>query len=441
MKGFVSVKTSVEQLESGQVKLAVTIGADKVDAAVKKAYKTVANQVKIPGFRPGKAPRNVIDSTVGREYILSEATEDLVNGTYVQALDEAGLRPVGKLDFDDIEDPVVEGQEFTYALTMNPRPQLTLTSTDVEIKMVSRDATPQEVQDQIDMTRDRFASLEPVEARPVAVGDFVSISFTSTLDGQDYEGSKLDSYLYETGKSMMPEEFESAIIGASPGDKVVAEFVVEDTGSNSEFAGKTLHFDIEINEIKEKNLPEVNDDFASMVGFNSVEEMEAEIRSYIQSQKDGSYERIRDERLVSALSDLIDGEVPAELILTRRESLMRDFEDRLKQNDLDMRTYFQNTGIDPEQFEKDMTIQAQITVSQDLALEALAREKGLEATDEDLEAEYAEIAEQFKISVDDAKAQWAEYGLKTTLFDQVSRRKSIEWLRENATITIDETAI
>lgn len=434
------MKTSVEQIDGGRLKLTVTIDPERVDAEIKRAYREVAGQVKIPGFRPGKAPRARVDAVLGSDYVLAEATEALIGKTYVQALDEAALRPVGKIDFDDIEDAIVDGTEFTYALSLTPRPLLTLSSADVEIKMVSRDVTDAEIDEQIDYTRDRFARLETAEPREVVAGDFVSISFESTIDGEEYEGSKLDQYLYETGKGMMPEEFEAALIGAKPGDKVAADFPVEDTGQNSEFAGKQMHFDIEINDIKEKVLPEVDEEFAKMVGFDSVEEMREEIRSYIQSQKDQSYERIRDERLVGALADKLEGDLPEDLVVARRDSLMREFEDRLKQNNLELKTYFQGTGVDPVQWEQDMEIQARISVGQDLALEALAREKGLTATEEDFDEEFAAIGEALQMTAEAARKQWTELGLLTSAADQIARRKAIEWLTENATVTIDDTA-
>lgn len=434
------MKTSVEQIDGGRLKLTVTVDPERVDTEIKRGYREVASQVKIPGFRPGKAPRARVDAVLGAEYVLAEATEALIGKTYVQALDEAGLRPVGKIDFEDIEEPVADGAEFIYALTLTPRPQYTLSSTDVEIKMVPRDVTEAEIQEQIDYTRDRFARLESVEPRTIVAGDFVSISFHSTLDGEDYEGSKLDQYLYETGKGLMPEEFESALIGANPGDKVVADFTVEDTGQNSDFAGKQMHFDIEIHDIKEKVLPEVDDEFAKMTGFDSVEAMREEIHSYIKSQKDESYERIRDERLIGALADKLEGELPADLVTARRDSLMRDFEDRLKQSGLDLKTYFQGTGIDPTQWEQDLEMQASISVSQDLALEALARDKGLNATEEDFEEEFAAIAEALQMTAEAARKQWTELGLLTSAADQIARRKATEWLAENATVVVDESA-
>lgn len=435
------MKTSVEQIDGGRIKLSVTLDAETVDREIARAYRELAKQVKIPGFRPGKAPRNRVDALVGPEYAAQEATEALISTTYIRALDVASLRPVGKLDFEDIEDGAVEGQPFTYALALTPRPELSLKTTDVEIRMVSRDATDAEVDEQVEMTRDRFATLETVEPRAIEVGDFVSISFTSTLDGEEYDGSTLDQYLYETGKDLMPQEFESALIGAKPGDKVTTEFVVEDTGANSEFAGKTMRFEIEINEIKAKQLPEVDEEFAKSVGFDGVEEMRAEIRSYIQSQKDSSYERIRDSRLVAALAENLDGEAPAELVTARRDSLMTDFEERLKGNNLTMEQYFTSTGVNPTQWSADMEIQASLTVSQDLALEALAREKGLAPTEDDLAAEFVEIGEAFQIDADKAREQWAEMGLLTSAADQIARRKALDWLVENANIILDETAV
>ncbi|MBK5211317.1 MAG: trigger factor [Coriobacteriia bacterium] len=433
------LKTNAETLEDNKVKLTVTIDSEKVDEAVKAAFKKLSKEVHIPGFRQGKIPRKMLEQSVGTEYVVAQAAEDLINSTYGLALDAESLRAIGDPDFGDPEE-LKEGAEFTYVVTAETRPELKLKSSSVEIAMPPRETTEAEIDAQMEDTRERLAGLEPVEDRAVEAGDFVMISFKSTLDGEAYEGSSIDKYMYELGQGSMPQDFETPIIGAKSGDKVVAEFVVEDLGENVEYAGKALHFDIEIHEIKQKVLPEANDEFATQAGFESIEDMRKEIKSYIDSQKAQSYDRILDERLTGALADRLDGEISDVIIESRKASLKREFESMLKERDIEFDQYLKMSNIDPEQYDEDLSVQASIASANDLALEALAREQNLEATQDDVAKEFEEIATALNTSVEEARAKWTEFGLITSLHDEIARKKALEWLRKNATVTIDESA-
>ena len=433
------LKTNAETLEDNKVKLTVTVDSEKVDEAVKAAFKKLSKEVRIPGFRQGKIPRKMLEQAVGTEYVVAQAAEDLINNTYGLALDAESLRAIGEPDFGDPEE-LAEGTEFTYVVTVETRPELKLKSSTVEIAMPPRETTEAEIDAQMEDTRERLAGLEPVEDRAVQEHDFVMISFRSTLDGEDYEGSSIDKYMYELGKGYMPKDFETPIIGAKPGDDVVAEFVVEDLGENAEYAGKTLHFDIEVHEVKEKVLPEANDEFATQAGFESIEDMRKEIKSYIDSQKAQSYDRILDERLTGALADQLEGEIADSIIESRKASLKREFENMLKERDIEFDQYLKMSNIDPEQYDEDLSVQASIASANDLALEALAREQNLEATEDDIAKEFEEIATALKMNVEEARAKWTEFGLVTSLHDEIARKKALEWLRENATVTIDESA-
>lgn len=434
------VKTNVETVEDSRTKLTVTVEAGKVDEAIKAAFKKLAKEVRIPGFRPGKAPRKMLEQALGSDYVLSQAAEDLINDTYALALDQEGLRVMGEAKFEDPED-LAEGKDFTYSVVVDTRPTFGLSSTDIEIKMPPRETTEAEINAQIEDSRERLAGLEPVEDRAVEADDFVMISFTSTLDGEDYEGSSIDKYMYELGRGYMPQEFEEALIGANPGEQVVAEFAVEDTGANTEYAGKTLHFDIDVHEIKKKVLPEVNDDFAVSAGFENLEDMRKEIKEYIESQKQQSYDRVMDERLVSELADKLEGEAPEALVESRKASMKREFENMLKERDIEFDQYLAMSQIDAEQYDADLSTQAHIATTNDLALEALAAAQKLEATEDDIAAEFVEIADALKMSVEAARAKWQEFGLNTSLKDEVARKKALTWLRENAKVTIDEEAM
>jgi len=428
-----------KKLDDGKIQLTATVAAEKVNAAVNKVYKEAAKKYKFPGFRPGKAPRSMVENLIGDEYARAVATDDVVNSTFAQFIDGEGYRVVGQPDFDE-ETLVVEGEDFTYVVTFESRPELKLKDTEVSIKMPPREATDTEIDKQIDSVRERFAQLKKARSRKIREDDHVLLSFKSTVDGEEYEGNAVEEYPYHLGQGMMPPEFEEAIVGAKPGEDVVAEFTIEGGEDNSEFAGKVMKFDIKLHEIQEMALPEVNDDLAVMSGFENVEEMRSEIKKSIDSSKQNSYDNVQNQRLAAALAEKLKGDVPQDLIDARAEHLKQDFAGMLGQNNMTIEQYLAMSNANLDEFEKDVKVQAELAISEELALEALARKEKLEPTDDDIEKEMEIIAEQSGVKLDVVRERWKEAALMTTLRDELARRKALEWLVENSEIEIDEEA-
>ena len=432
-------ESSVARDDEGRAEITITVDAVQVDKAIADSYKKLAKKMRIPGFRPGKAPRSVIEGQLGRDYVLVEALEALVNETYPLAVDKEQLRTAGKVDFNDPQE-LVEGESYTYTVSVPLRPELSLKSDEVSITITPREATEAEIDQQIEGTIERFAQYPAVEDKDAKVANdsFVTISFTSSLDGEDYEGSEVTGHLYQMGQGMMPPAFDEGLVGAKAGDTVAVEFVVEDRGDNAEYAGKTMHFDVTIDEINEKKLPEIDDDFAAQVGFDGIEGMRKEIASYIDTQKAQSWERMRDDRLIAALAEHLEGEPTPELIEARADSMIEEFSRILEKSEMTLEGYLEHSGMDEEQYRADMEEQAAITVANDLALEALARDKDLVPDDEKLAEEFEKAAEDADETAEALRSSWEKQGMLTVLRDDLSRRDAMEWLRENAEIIISE---
>lgn len=428
--------TSVERLEGISVKLTVTVPAEQVDEAIDRAYKAVTKKVKIPGFRPGKAPRAMIDSMIGRDYILHEATEDVVNTTYPNALDAEDLRPIESPEMEEL--PAVEpGSDYTYVAEIDVRPELTLSDTKDFAVEVPGDEAPQQLIDaQIENARERFATLEPVEDRGVEESDFVLVSFVGTVDGEPYEGNVVDKYLYEMGRGMMPAEFDAGIIGAKPGDERTVEFEIPDTSSNPDFVGKTAGFAITVHEIKAKKLPEVDDDFAANMGFESVEEMQSDLKQRLDVQAKIEHGRAKERELRALAASRLVGDIPEAMSSSRAASMMRDFYSMLDTRQITIEQYLEGTGMTMEQVEADIAQQAEQSVREDLALEALFRELKMEVTSEDIDTELNEIAGATKSTPEEARKRWEDAGLMAVMREQIMHRKAVMWLIENAEVTI-----
>ena len=428
--------TNVERLEGANIKLTVTVSADEVNEAIKKAYSSVSAKIRIPGFRKGRAPRPVVDTYMGgREHMLAEATEALVEKTYPRAIDEESLRPIDSPEIDGVES-VVEGEDYTYVAQVELRPELALTHVDdFGVTVVPKNVTEAQIDEQIQIARDRFASLEPIEGRVLAADDFALISFVGDLDGESYEGNQVDKYLYELGRGQMPTEFDEGLLGMEPGQDKRVEFVVPDSSSSQEHVGKTAGFEITLHEIKAKVLPEVDDEFAvSLGGYDDVAQMREDLRTRMQGAQEQKHERAKEEALRSTLAERLVGDVPEAMVRTKTSRLLRDFKETLDQRDMTLDAYLDAVGISVEAFQADLGGQAAQVVKEELALDALFRALGMEITDDDVTEEVAPMVSGDE-SVEGMLARWREDGLMPILHEQIVQQRAMKWLLDNGTIT------
>jgi trigger factor len=444
------LKTSVERTEKTDaekgeargnvVKLTVTVPADEVERTLDGTYKKLSAKYRFPGFRPGKAPRQLLDQQLGRDYILAQAAEEVVNKNYPLALDAENLRPIESPEIEEFE-PVVPGDEYTFSAEVEVRPEFELASYEgLEIAMPDREATQEDIDAQLEIHRERFATLEPVEDRGVAADDFVLISFVGTVDGEAYEGNEVDKYLYEMGRGLMPPEFDAGIVGAKAGEERKIEFGIPDTSSNPEFVGKTAQFAVTVHEIKAKKLPEVDNEFAGNVGgFDSVDEMLEDMKNRINVQKATAHDRLKERRIREMLAGRLVGDVPESMVTQRQSTMMSDFIGMLEARELSLPQYLENAGVDMETLDRDIKLQAEESVKEDLALEALGRHEGIEVTDADIDEELDNVAKSMDSTPEEARAKWLELGLMVVVREEILRRKAYGWADANVNV-VEETA-
>jgi trigger factor len=433
------LNTTVEQVNDHTVRLTVTVPAADVDSAIAHAYRKVAKGVKIPGFRPGKAPRHVIDTHVGREAVLSEAQETLLDESYPKAIEAEHIKPIARPEADQL-DELLEGAEYTYALTVEVKPELTLSSYEsISVTVPPGEASEREVDAQIAHTRERFASLEPVEGRGIQGDDFALISFTGTLDGEEYEGNSVEKYLYEMGKGLMPTDFDRGLEGLDPGSETHIEFEVPDGTDNEEFVGKTAAFDVTVHEIKAKVLPELDDEFAESVGgFDTFEELKADVKAKLDEAKATGRARSLERAVRTVLAERLEGEVPDAMVQARRSSVFGDFVAGLESRGMDFDQYAQATGYDTERIIKDIEEQSAMMVREELALEALFRALGMEVTEEDINDEITRFAEAAEMDVDEVRSRWDESNAIEMLTEGIVHRKAVQWLMDPSNVEILE---
>lgn len=426
------MNTSVEKLEGNRVRITMSSTAEEVDAAVAGAYARVARQVKIQGFRPGKAPRAVVDTHVGRDNVLGEALQDVIDKSFVAAVEEHDLRTMGRPDTGEL-DLLEEGKDYTFTAEVDLRPELELASVEgLTASMEATKASEADIDAEVEYLRDRFATLESVEGRGVQAGDFALLSFSGTVDGRPADDLVVDKYLYELGQGIMPAEFDEALIGAMPGDVRHAEFAVPDTAANPDYVGKTAVFAVEVFEIKSKSLPALDDEFAANVGgFDTVEDLRLDIsRKFIERRLE-ALPRLMERAAFDALSERLEGEVPEEMINNRARTSTDEFYEDLAERKIKPEDYFERTGRSVDDVFVEMQQQARIRVTDELALEALYRQAGLKFTEEDVDKEIEGIAADDKTTVAKMRKRLLDRGVMPLIRERLIQRTAAKWLMDN----------
>ncbi len=432
------MNTSVERLDGGRARLTVTVPTADVDRAVSAAYADVASKYRFPGFRAGKAPRPVIDSQVGRSNVLGDATERVMEWAVPRAISQANLRLVGQPDSGEMV--IIEpGKDYTFTLDLMLRPELTLTNLDdLAATVPPRTVAEREIDGQLEMMRERFASLDATED-PATAADVVLISFTSMADGQPYEGNAASKYLYELGQGLMPEEFDNAIVGVSAGGTAVAEFAAPESTTNPDLVGKTIRFDIEVHEVKKKTLPALDDEFAASAGgFDTLDEYRADLREKLQEKRTEEYDELVRGAAVNALVKRLEGDVPAEMVQDRAMGMLRDMAEEMERRGISFDMYMKMTGEDPNALHARLQMQAEAAILQELALEAFAREKDLAVSDEEVDALLLKMLDGDESQVERMRNMLIASGNIASMRDQALYDRAFEALLEITTISEEE---
>lgn len=388
-----NIKT--EALENDQIKLSFEVDAADVDARIKRTYKQVAKRYNFPGFRPGKAPRQIVDNTMGADAVRTMVTEDLVNEVYPQALEAHNLVPLQRPDYQYDIELVEDGKPFNFTATIQVKPEFELSSYEpVEVEIPSAEATDEEVEGQIEELRNYYHDFKDANANTkVKPGEFVEFTVKATdAEGNEVAALCAENRLYELGANVFPASFDAELIGLKKGQEKSFDLDLSEDDSmvTSSLENKGMfHFDVTLNVIKRKVLPEVTEEWATETfGFESLEDMREKIADGIRSQKASSLPRRKENECLLALGQRLVGELPAAMCEREETNLLQSFYGQLSQSGITFDKYLDSMGITPDQFKEDNKKQAADLVRQDLALDAWARHFDLKVTDEEVTAEF-----------------------------------------------------
>ena len=382
--------------------LEIEVPSDEVDRHFATAYRHVAERTKVPGFRPGKAPRQVIDRFVGRNSVLAEAMDHLVSDSYDRALDQTTIIPIDQPQVDIDPASLAEGQSITFTATVPVRPDVELGSyTGYPFELETPDVTDEQVEQVIGELREQQATLRPIDGRPAQKGDLASVKFVGTIDGEPFEGGSADRMPLAIGDDRMIPGWEDHLVGMEIGTTTGFDITFPDDYRVEELQGKEAHFEVELLDMREKLLPEVNDDFAkSVADVESVEELRGEIRDAMEKRAVAEARHSYGDRIIDFATSNATVELP-EVMITNEIAIMRDeLGTRLAQQRIGMEQYLALAKQTPEELAAELREPATRRVKTLLVLSAIAEKEGIDASDAEIDAE---IADQLARYDDDAK--------------------------------------
>ena len=421
-----SLKSS-NKVETNRYELEIEIAAEDFEKAVNKAFKKNVKKISVPGFRKGKAPRAFIEKYYGENVFY----EDAVNGIYPSALqdaiDEAGLDVINdKIDFDVVKIGK-DGFDFKAVVTVKPEVEIeNYKGIEVEHKPV--EVTEDDINKEIDRVRERNSRLVTVEGRSTQESDIAVFDFKGFVDGKAFEGGEAENYSLKLGSGQFIPGFEDQMIGHNQGEEFEVNVTFPESYQEASLAGKPAVFKIKLHEIKNRELPELDDEFAKDVSkFDTLAEYRESVKKQLLDLKQRESDMDADDQMIDKVIELLKAEIPEAMFENKVEDIMRDFAYKLQSQGLTLDSYMKYTGLDNSAFKSQFRPQAERQVKLRLALDKIAELENISATPEELEEKYKSFAEQYKVDIEKIK----EIVKEKDLLADIAAEKAVDFLREN----------
>lgn len=403
------MSVQVEKLEKNMAKLTVEVSAEEVEKAIQTAYQKAKKSINIPGFRKGKAPRQLIEKMYGKEIFYNDAIDAMLPTAYANAMDECGEEIVSRPEIDVVQ--MESGKPFIFTATVAVKPEVTLGEyKGIQVEKAPIEVLDEEIEAEITKERENNARTITVEDRAVENGDMVSLDFEGFVDGVAFEGGKGENYDLTIGSGAFIPGFEDQLVGAKIGEDLEVNVTFPEEYGAAELAGKAAVFKCKVNGIKVKELPEVDDEFAQEVSeFDTLDEYKADIKAKLLKDKEEDAKRVKEDAVIEKIIEGAQMEIPDAMVDYQTEQMMEDFAQRMQSQGLSLQQYFQFTGMTAEQYKEQMKPRALKNIQSRLVLEAVAGLENIEVTEEDLDAEMARLAEMYKMEVEKVKELIGDY--------------------------------
>jgi len=426
-----AITTEVVPLEENRVRIEVAVPKDEVDRKVDRTLRRLGREIRIPGFRPGKAPARVVMQRFGRETVVEETLRDSLAEWYAQALDETGVRPIDEPDVTIDDQPDDEG--FAFSATVQTRPKATLgTYRGLEVAKGEPEVPEGAVDAEIERLLGLAAKLEAVD-RPAAAGDFVTIDFDGSIDGEPVPSASARDYLVEVGGQRLVPAFSDRLIGMSAGD--TAEFPIDyaDNDGRGELAGKTVQYTVTMKGVQEKVLPELNDDVVGEISeHDTVDELRAAITQRLDEAAKAEVDELYRRLVIDAAVKEATVEVPDVMVRNRVDAILHETSHRLPQG-MTLDQYLQMSGTTLDGARNDLAPDAEMAIRRELVVEAVAEAENVTVTDQEVEAQVRTDAEASGRDADQLLKELRKLDGFDTLRDDMVMRRTVDLLIEHST--------
>ncbi len=417
----------VEKLEKNMAKLTVEVPAEQFENAIKKAYNKNKNRFNIPGFRKGKAPLAMIEKMYGVGVFYEDAADEAINETYADAMKESGLDIVSRpeVSIEQIE----KGKSFIYTATVAVKPEVTLGEyKGIEVEKADATVKPEDIEAELKKVQEQNARQLTVEDRPVADGDQVVIDFDGYVDGKAFDGGKATDYALTIGSHAFIDTFEEQLVGKNVGEECEVNVTFPAEYHAAELAGKPATFKVTVKEIKVKELPELNDEFAGEVSeFETLDEYKKDIEAKLSEKKQKAAATENENRVVDKVVEGATMEIPERMIDGQVENMVQDTARRMQSQGLDLEMYLKYTGMTLEQMKEQMRPQAVKRIETRLVLEQIVKQENIEISDERLDEEIAKMAAAYQMEADKLKEYMSEQD-KVQMKEDLAVQEAVDFL-------------
>ena len=428
---------NVTKLEDNRVRLDVEVSPEAVKEGVEAKVRELGRKVRVPGFRPGKAPRRVIENHLGRDYIFYEALQDRLPTWYSEAVVETDLRPIDRPEIH-FDEPLDEEEGFKFSATVAVRPEAAISGyRGLEVPKEAVEVSEEQVDEQLEQMRGQFATLAAVEDRPVSEGDFVIIDFHGErMAGGPLEGAQAEDYMLEVGRGELLEDFERELVGMKADERKQFGVTFPMDYAEESLRGQSVLFRVHLKEIKERDLPPLDDEFAKEASeFETLEELRAAVREQLEAAEERRVEGEFRARVLDAAATEAEVEVPGVMVDEKVDEMLGGFERSLRAQGIEPGQYYQIAGTSAEDIKDRVRPDAADTVKKELTLDAVATAEGIEADEEQVMHEISHLAEDSDREPAEIAETMRKNGTYALLEEEIARAKALDFLVENAVPT------
>ena len=424
------MSVQVEKLEKNMAKLTVEVPAEEVEKAIQAAYLKEKNKISMPGFRKGKVPRAMIEKMYGAAVFYEEAANILIQDNYAKAMEESKEDIVSRPTIDVVQ--IESGKPFIFTAEVAVRPEVTLGKyKGVQVTKIDTTVTDEEVEAALEKEQQKNSRTVSVTDRPVQTGDTAVIDFEGFVDGVAFEGGKGENHPLEIGSHSFIEGFEDQLVGHNAGEEVEVNVTFPEKYQAAELAGKPAVFKVKINEIKTKELPELNDEFAQDVSeFDTLAEYKEDLRKHLEVSKENDAKRAKEDEAIKKIIDKSTMELPDAMIDTQCENMINEFAQRISQSGLTMDQYMQFSGMTIDGLKEQVRPEAITRIQSSLVLEQIAKEENIEVSDDEINAEVEKMAAQYGMEADKLKEYLGD-AEKESMKRDLAITKAVDLIMEN----------